>query len=189
MVWCQVPEHEQCLPGVRCKSPALPRYVPRIHDPTDQRVAFVKTRTGAVAGTRLVQRYGWNLGQKVPISSEIHPKADGSLAWEFDLVGILDAADPTVRGNTGVVLINSTYFDEARQSNKGRTGWYIERITDATQAKAISAAIDALFLNSPRTKPEPSPKRRLRLPSPSRLAISERSSYAFWPPYSSPFCS
>jgi putative ABC transport system permease protein len=130
---------------------------PEFTIPHDQRDSFVKTRTGAVAGTRLVQRYGWKLGQKVPISSELHPKADGSMGWEFDLVGTLDADDPAVRGNTDVVLINTAYFDEARQSNKGRTGWYIERIADSVQAKAISAAIDALFMNSPdetKTQPE-----------------------------------
>jgi putative ABC transport system permease protein len=123
----------------------------------DQRQAFLTTRTGAVAGKRLVERYGWRLGQKLPISSEIHPKADGSMNWEFDLVGILDADDPAVRGNTDVVLIHSAYFDEARLSNKGRTGWYIERIADPAQGKAISAAIDAVFLNSPdetKTQPE-----------------------------------
>jgi putative ABC transport system permease protein len=62
-----------------------------------------------------------------------------------------------VRGNTDLVLINGEYFDEARQSNKGRTGWYIERIADPAQARAISAAIDALFMNSPdetKTQPE-----------------------------------
>ena len=123
----------------------------------DQREAFIKTRIGAVAGRRLVERFGWQLGQKLPISSEIHPKADGSMHWEFDLVGILDADDPAVRGNTDLVLINVAYFDEARQSNKGRTGWYIERITDPAQARTISAAIDALFMNSPdetKTQPE-----------------------------------
>jgi putative ABC transport system permease protein len=123
----------------------------------DQREAFIKTRTGAVAGQRLVERFGWRLGQKLPISSEIYPRADGSMHWEFDLVGILDADDPTVRGNTDIVLINVAYFDEARQSNKGRTGWYIERIADPAQAHAIAAAIDALFMNSPdetKTQPE-----------------------------------
>ena len=124
---------------------------------TEQRQAFIKTRTGAVAGQRLVERYGWQLGQKLPISSEIYPKVDGSMSWEFDLVGMLDADDPAVRGNTDLVLINGEYFDEARQSNKGRTGWYIERIADPAQARAISAAIDALFMNSPdetKTQPE-----------------------------------
>jgi putative ABC transport system permease protein len=124
---------------------------------SEQREAFLKTRTGAVAGKRLVERFGWRLGQKLPISSEIYPKTDGSMDWEFDLVGILDADDPAVRGNTDLVLINSEYFDEARQANKGSTGWYIERIADSTQAQAVSAAIDALFMNSPdetKTQPE-----------------------------------
>ena len=123
----------------------------------DQRAVFFTTRTGAIAGRRLVERFGWRLGQKLSISSEIYPKADGSMHWEFDLVGILDADDPTVRGNTDLVLINVAYFDEARQANKGRTGWYIERIADSAQARTIAAAIDALFTNSPdetKTQPE-----------------------------------
>jgi putative ABC transport system permease protein len=121
------------------------------------REAFVKTRTGAVAGQRLVDRYGWKLGQKLPITSEIHEKTDGTFTWEFDLVGILDAEDPALRGNTDVVLINVAYFDEARQLGKGKTGWYIIRIADSSQAKPIAAEIDRLFANSPdetKTAPE-----------------------------------
>src|SRR5215471_17036849 len=45
----------------------------------DQRAVFFTTRTGAIAGRRLVERFGWRLGQKLPISSEIYPKADGSM--------------------------------------------------------------------------------------------------------------
>jgi putative ABC transport system permease protein len=123
----------------------------------DQRAAFALTRTGAVAGRRLVDRFGWKLGQKLPIASEIHPRADGNMNWEFDLVGVLDAEDPAIRGNTDMVLINVAHFDEARQFAKGRTGWYIIRIDDSGQAKTISAAIDRLFANSPdetKTQPE-----------------------------------
>jgi putative ABC transport system permease protein len=122
-----------------------------------QRETFARTRTGAVAGKRLADRFGWRVGQKLPISSEIHPKTDGDLNWQFELVGVLDAEDPAVRGNTDVVLINVAYFDEARQLNRGKTGWYIVRIADSGQAKAISEAIDERFVNSPdetRTQPE-----------------------------------
>ena len=122
-----------------------------------QREAFATTRTGAVAGQRLIDRYGWKVGQKLPIASEIHAKTDGSLNWEFDLVGVIDAEDPAVRGNTDMVLINVAYFDEARQFGKGRTGWYIIRINDSGQARTISASIDRLFANSPdetKTQPE-----------------------------------
>ena len=123
----------------------------------EQREAFGKTRTVAVAGQRLADRYGWKVGQKLPISSEIHTKADGSLNWEFDLVGLIDAEDPAVRGNTDVVLINVAHFDEARQFGKGKTGWYVVRVVDSEQAKAVSSAIDTLFMNSPdetKTAPE-----------------------------------
>jgi putative ABC transport system permease protein len=122
-----------------------------------QREAFVKTRTGAVAGKRLVDRYDWKVGQKLPIASEIHAKTDGSLDWEFDLVGVFDAEDPAVRANTDVVLINVAHFDEARQSGRGKTGWYIIRIADAEQARGIAADIDRTFMNSPdetKTAPE-----------------------------------
>jgi putative ABC transport system permease protein len=119
--------------------------------------AFAAIRTGAVAGKRLVDRFGWRLGQKLPITSEIHPRANGDMSWEFDLVGILDAEDPAVRGSTDIVLINAVYFDEARQSGKGKTGWYIERIADSSRARAIAAEIDRAFANSPdetKTQPE-----------------------------------
>jgi putative ABC transport system permease protein len=123
----------------------------------EHRAAFVRGRTGALAGRRLVARYGWTVGQKLPISSEIHPRADGSLAWEFDLVGVIDADDPAVLGNTDIVLIDAKYFDEARQFGRGRTGWYIERIADPARSRAISSEIDRLFANSPdetKTQPE-----------------------------------
>ena len=122
-----------------------------------QRDAFINTRTGAIAGRRLVDRYGWRLGQKLPIHSEIFAKADGSLDWEFDLVGILDAKDPAQVGNTDMVWIGYTYFDESRRLGKGTTGWYIIRIADAKRGRDISAAIDNRFRNSPdetKTQPE-----------------------------------
>ena len=121
------------------------------------REAFIATRTGAVAGQRLVDRYGWKIGQKLPIASEIHARTDGSLAWEFDLVGVLDADDPAVRANTEIVLINVAHFDEARAVGRGKTGWYVVRVAEADQARAVSAEIDRRFANSPdetKTAPE-----------------------------------
>ncbi len=130
---------------------------PEFTVPAAERAAFAKTRTGAIAGQRLVDRFGWKVGQKLPISSEIHAKADGDMNWEFDLVGVLDADDPAVRGNTDLVLINVAYFDEARAAGKGKTGWYIERVDDPGQARAVAQEIDRLFANSPdetKTQPE-----------------------------------
>jgi hypothetical protein len=55
--------------------------------------AFENTRTGMIAGRNLANQYGWKIGQKVPIGSNIFPQKDGSKAWVFDLVGIYDGKD------------------------------------------------------------------------------------------------
>ncbi|HYC53757.1 MAG TPA: ABC transporter permease [Candidatus Binatia bacterium] len=125
--------------------------------PPAQLQAAIKTRTSALAGQRLVERFGWKVGQKLPIASEIYPKIDGDMNWEFDLVGTIDADDPAVRGNTDMILINVAFFDEARARGKGNTGWYTLRIDDSVTPQAVATYIDRMFANSPhetRTQPE-----------------------------------
>jgi len=125
--------------------------------PPAQRAAAEKIRTSALAGQRLVERFGWKVGQKLPISSEIYPKEGGSMDWEFDLVGTIDADDPAVRGNTDMILINVAHFDEARATGKGNTGWYTVRLDETASPQAVAAQIDRMFANSPhetRTQPE-----------------------------------
>jgi hypothetical protein len=91
-----------------------------------EREAFVKTRTGALAGRRWWSASAGRSARSCRSASEIHPRPDGDMNWEFDLVGVIDAEDPAVQGNTDMVLINVAYFDEARQNARGRTGWYID---------------------------------------------------------------
>ncbi|HXC51395.1 MAG TPA: ABC transporter permease [Candidatus Limnocylindrales bacterium] len=125
--------------------------------PPAERERAIETRTGALAGKRLVERFGWKIGQKLPISSEIYPKKDGDMNWEFDLVGTIDADDPAVRGNTDMVLINAAYFDEARATGTGTTGWYTIRVSLSADPHAVAQEIDRMFQNSPhetRTQPE-----------------------------------
>jgi putative ABC transport system permease protein len=111
--------------------------------------AFANTRTAMVAGKQLADQYGWKIGQKIPISSNIYPQKNGSKAWAFDLVGIYDGRDEDWKKRTNVAFINHDYFDEANQFGKGRTNFFILRLTDGTQAEAVSKTIDAMFENSP----------------------------------------
>ncbi len=142
----------------------------------EQREAFAKTRTGAVAGQRLVERYGWTVGQKLPIASEIHAKTDGSMNWEFDLVGVIDADDPAVRGNTDMVLINAAHFDEARTLGKGKTGWYIVRDRRRRPGAHASRRRSTRSSRTRPTRRRRSRRRSSRSASPSRSATSAPSS-------------
>jgi len=117
--------------------------------PQEQWQAFAKTRTGMIAGKLLADKYGWKIGQKIPIASNIYPQKNGSKSWAFDLVGIYDGKDEATRKLTNQAFINHDYFDEANQFGKGRTNFFILKLTDGSQAEAVSRTVDAMFENSP----------------------------------------
>jgi len=117
--------------------------------PDAQWQAFADTRTAMIAGRRLAEQYGWKIGQKIPISSNIYPQKNGSKAWAFDLVGIFDGKDEDWKKRTNVAFINHDYFDEANQFGKGRANFFILELTDANRAEAVSRTVDAMFENSP----------------------------------------
>src|SRR6516225_8025630 len=101
--------------------------------PDAQWQAFEHTRTGMVAGKQLADQFGWKIGQKIPIASNIYPQKNGSKAWAFDLV-----------------FIQQDYFDEANQFGvKGRTNFFILKLTDPNRAQAVSKTVDTMFENSP----------------------------------------
>ena len=60
--------------------------------------AFINTRTGAVAPKAIAEKYGWSIGDKIPIQGDIWGKRDGSQNWEFDLVGLYSARTTGRRG-------------------------------------------------------------------------------------------
>jgi putative ABC transport system permease protein len=115
----------------------------------DQWKAFGDTRTGMIAGRALADQYGWQIGQKLPIASNIFPLKDGSKAWAFDLVGIFDGQDAEWQRNTNLAYVNFAYFDEANQFGSGRAGTYTIRLADPDRAAEVARAIDAMFENSP----------------------------------------
>ncbi|HEV2228377.1 MAG TPA: ABC transporter permease [Steroidobacteraceae bacterium] len=118
--------------------------------PEAQWQAFERTRTGLIVGRQLANQYGWKIGQKIPISSNIWPQKDGSKAWAFDLVGIFDGKDEDWQKRTNLAFIQQDYFDEANQFGiKGRTNFFILKLADGANAEAISRTVDAMFENSP----------------------------------------
>lgn len=118
--------------------------------PEEQWQTFEHMRTGMIAGRALAKQYGWKIGQKIPISSQIWPQKDGSKAWQFDLVGIFDGKDEDWQKRTNQAFIQQDYFDEANQFGvKGRTNFFILKLAQGANAEAISKTVDAMFENSP----------------------------------------
>lgn len=121
--------------------------------PEEQKQAWLKTRTGAIVGRALVDRFKWKIGDRIPLVSPIWPRK-GDAAWEFEIVGIYDGAKKGT--DTSGFYFRYDYFDEARVQGEGLVGWYAVRVHDPDRAGEVAATIDSGFANSPyETKAEP----------------------------------
>jgi putative ABC transport system permease protein len=115
----------------------------------EQEQAWRQTRIGVIAGQRLAQRFGWKVGETIPLLSQIWPKKDGSRAWEFQLVGIFGDKARDSCPRLGNMYVRYDYFDEGRQFGQGLAGIFVVRLKDPNRGEAIGQQIDAMFENSP----------------------------------------
>ncbi|MCI0537944.1 MAG: FtsX-like permease family protein, partial [Verrucomicrobiales bacterium] len=119
---------------------------PEVVLPPSEKEAWLKTRTGAIVGRKLAERFQWKIGDRVPLTSPFVQSKSGG-AWEFDVVGIYDGAKKTT--DTSGFFFRYDYFDEARAGRgAGMVGWYQVRVDDPKRATEVAAAIDAEFANS-----------------------------------------
>lgn len=111
----------------------------------EQKQQFASTRTAAIVGREIADKYELKVGDKIPLVSSIWPNKDGG-AWEFDLVGIYEGKDDTV--STSQMFMNYAFFDEYRAFGEGGVGQFMIAIEDPNASAAIARQIDSLFTNS-----------------------------------------
>ena len=133
------------FPQFAVDAPTYLDMYPEIILSADERKAFLADRKGAIVGRKLADKYGWKVGDQVPLRGTIYPGT-----WAFTLRGIYDGADATTDTSTmyfhwGLLneMIKRLYPRRADQ-----TGVFIEQLRDPQQAAEVSQAIDATFRNS-----------------------------------------
>lgn len=115
---------------------------PELIVPDDQWNAFVADREGAVVGEGIAKRFGWKIGDRIPIRGTFIPGT-----WEFNIRGIYHGKRPA--DDTTQFWFHWKYFDERKPFQKGFVGWYTVRIDDPGKAVEIVKTIDREFANSP----------------------------------------
>jgi putative ABC transport system permease protein len=120
-----------------------------------EKQAWMSTRTACILGRKTAQKYGFKVGDRIPIAPTIWEKPNHDMsAWVFDIVGIFDGA--TRATDTSALLFRYDFFDETRAFKKGQIGWYVVKVANPDQSDRIAAAIDKEFANSStETKAEP----------------------------------
>ena len=110
----------------------------------DQWDAFLKDRQGAIVGASTAKRFGWKLGDRVPIKTTIY---EGG-SWEFIIDGIYHGRTP--QDDETQFWFQWDYFEErVPERAKGQVGWYTVKLDSPDDAVRVSKAIDAEFANSP----------------------------------------
>lgn len=104
-------------------------------------------RQGVIVGAALARRFGWKVGDAIPVRS-IVPQKDGSTTWYFHLDGIYHANLPSAYQS--FFIAHYEYFNNAAADSglHNVVGRYTERIADPRQITRISNSIDNLFATS-----------------------------------------
>jgi len=100
--------------------------------------------TAAVIGPGLARRYGWRVGDEVPLQSATWTQQRGE-PWRFRIVGVYEC-DACI--SASLFLINYSYFNMARSFTQNTVGQFVVRVDDPRDAGRIAFAIDELFANS-----------------------------------------
>lgn len=112
--------------------------------PAPQKDAWLKDRAGAIVGGALAQRFGWQIGDTVPLRSNIWTRRDGTNVWPMKIVGIYSAEN----GDNQGLYFHYQYLNESRAEIRDMIGWVVERVEDPDQSAEVARRIDALFANS-----------------------------------------
>jgi putative ABC transport system permease protein len=121
------------------------RMYPEFEVPEEQWRDFVADRQGVVVGAKLARRFGWTVGDRIPLKP---PGYLGGGSWEFNVRGIYHGTRP--QDDEGQMWIRHRYFyEKAPQYWQSIVGWYVVRVSDPDDALRVARAIDAEFANSP----------------------------------------
>ena len=115
----------------------------------DQWRTFISTQDGAIAGRQLADKFGWKVGDIIPLNSFIWTQKDGSRIWQWRLVGIFEGRDKEWTERANLMYLNYGQFDEGRSERaRGLAGVFVVRVKNPMDSERIAATIDGKFENS-----------------------------------------
>ena len=111
---------------------------------------FAGIRNGCLIGQGLADKFGWAVGDTVPLIGTIFYRPDGT-PWEFVVKGIYKRTKPSIDEST--LFFDFQYLQESLEGGASEgplgSGTYLLRIRDDREATRIMADVDALFENGP----------------------------------------
>lgn len=121
------------------------RLYPEFQVDEAERAAFIRDRQGCLVGRKLAQRFGWKVGDTIPLKGTIYPGT-----WSFVVRGIYEGRDATTDENQ--FFFHWDYLNEwvlQRYPKRGNaTGVFVVGIREGSEAALVSERVDNQFRNS-----------------------------------------
>ncbi|HEY7493185.1 MAG TPA: FtsX-like permease family protein [Candidatus Tectomicrobia bacterium] len=110
--------------------------------PDEQWRAFLADREACIVGETLMERFQWQLGDRIPIKGTIFPGT-----WAFNIRGVYRGQRR--QDDTTQFWFRWDYLDERKSVDKGFVGWYTVRLANPDDVVRVVETIDNTFANSP----------------------------------------
>ena len=112
----------------------------------ESKLRFIQDRRGCLVGIRLAERYGWKVGDVIPLTGTAYPGQ-----WEVVVRAIYRSTNAKVFSDEELYL-HWDYVNEQMKTTDpalvDQVEWYTTRILPSIQPSAVAAVIDATFANS-----------------------------------------
>lgn len=119
---------------------------PELVMPPEQRARFIEDRNCLLAGRAIVDQWGWEIGDPVPLQSNIFTRADGQDAWTFELCAVFEGDEAAIP--TNYAMFHYELFNETISFGQDSLGWFPILSESADRNDEVIAAIDEMFANS-----------------------------------------
>jgi putative ABC transport system permease protein len=136
----------------------LLKQYPEVVLPPEQKKAWIEDRRGAIVGIGLARKFGFHVGDRLPLQGTIYPRTDGS-EWQFTIRGIYRSTRANVDEMT--MYFHWPLLDEALERGEAMgprgTSVYLIRLADGYRGEEVGGRIDAWYAGGPqrtRTQPE-----------------------------------
>ena len=111
----------------------------------EEKQTFLQDRSSAIVGPMVAQRFGWKVGDTVPLRSNIWTrKDDGGNVWPMKIAGIYEASN----GDNQSIYFHYDYLNESRAEIRDMIGWVVVKVSNPDRSADIARAIDDSFRNS-----------------------------------------
>ncbi len=120
---------------------------PELHFIEGDKESFLRDRRGCIIGTRLAEKYGFKLGDVIPLKGAIYPGT-----WNFTVRGIYRYEGANVSADISNMYFHWQYLDDTLRAQSprraGQVGTFIIDVDRPEDIGTVAQAIDASFKNS-----------------------------------------